>query len=83
MPVPVFSAVKVKGQKLYEYQRRGQDVAPPLRQMVFYDVRVKDIKSETVGGCSGLPKRQLCASLGVLYWRAVGDRGLFRKLNPP
>jgi len=33
MPVPVFSAVKRGGQKLYEAARRGEDVEAPMRLM--------------------------------------------------
>ena len=48
MPVPAFSAVKIKGKKMYEYQRRGQAVEIPLRKMFFYDLTIKNIQSETV-----------------------------------
>lgn len=40
--VPVHSAVKVQGKKLYDYARKGQEVETPTRTMVFY-------KSELTG----------------------------------
>ena len=48
MPVPAFSAVKLKGKKMYEYQRAGQVVPQPLRKMFFYDIDIKNIQLETV-----------------------------------
>ena len=34
---PMYSAVKVKGRKLYDYARRGEEVERPLRQVAVYD----------------------------------------------
>ena len=48
LPVPVFSAVKIKGRKLYEYGRAGEEIIPPKRQMYFYDLNIKDIDKEKV-----------------------------------
>ena len=48
MPVPAFSAVKIKGKKMYEYQRAGKPVEPPFRKMYFYDLKIKNIQEETV-----------------------------------
>jgi tRNA pseudouridine55 synthase len=41
-PVPVFSAAKVDGKKLYEYARAGQDVQIPLKSMRFWDNQVEE-----------------------------------------
>ncbi len=48
LSVPLVSAVKVKGKKLYEYKRENKPVAPPVRDMYFYDLEIKNIQSETV-----------------------------------
>jgi len=48
LPVPLVSAVKIKGKKLYEYKRENKPIALPLRDMHFYNLNVKDIKTETV-----------------------------------
>ena len=48
LPVPVFSAVKIKGRKLYEYSRAGEKIIPPKRNMFFYDLNVKDIYEDKV-----------------------------------
>ncbi len=47
LPVPLVSAVKIKGKKLYEYKRENKPVVPPVRDMTFYDLEIKDIQSET------------------------------------
>ena len=47
LPVPLVSAVKVKGKKLYEYKRQNKAVVPPIRDMTFYDLIIQGIQSET------------------------------------
>ena len=48
LPVPLVSAVKIKGKKLYEYKRENKSVVLPIRDMTFYNLEIKDIQSETV-----------------------------------
>ncbi len=43
LPVPLVSAVKIKGKKLYEYKRKSQSVTPPTREMTFYNLNIKNI----------------------------------------
>jgi len=43
-PVPIYSAVKVQGEKLYEKARRGDDFAPPAKTMIFKTVEL--VKTE-------------------------------------
>lgn len=38
LPVPIYSAIKVQGKKLYEYARQDQEVVIPMKQMKFWDV---------------------------------------------
>lgn len=40
LAVPRYSAKKVKGQKLYEKARRGEDFEPPRKKMTFHHVEV-------------------------------------------
>ncbi len=47
LPVPLVSAVKVKGKKLYEYKRANQTVTTPLRDMFFRDLEIKNVQKET------------------------------------
>ena len=46
---PVYSAIKVKGKKLYEYARKGQNVDIPTRKITIYSIDLVDVlKSENV-----------------------------------
>lgn len=48
LPVPLFSAVKIRGKKLYEYVRSNRHIEPPIREMFFYQLEIKDITSDRV-----------------------------------
>lgn len=39
LPVPIYSAVKVGGQKLYDYARNQEEVSIPQKTMKFWDVK--------------------------------------------
>lgn len=41
--VPLYSAVKVQGQRLHEYARRGEDVQVPTKTMSFWDLKTLKI----------------------------------------
>lgn len=43
--VPIYSAVKIKGKKLYEYARNGQDIILPKREVEIYDICLLDFDS--------------------------------------
>ena len=43
---PIYSAIKVKGKKLYEYARKGQEVEIKPRQIEIYDIKLIDYKKE-------------------------------------
>ena len=45
--VPFYSAVKVKGKRLYEYARRGDLVLLPKRQVILYDLELLDVSKDT------------------------------------
>ena len=69
---PVFSAIKVKGKKLYEYARSGQEVEIPVRRVTIYSIRLlnwngpdQPFTMEVV--CSrGTYIRSICHDLGQL-----------------
>ena len=44
--VPIYSAIKVQGKKLYDYAREEQEVLIPKKKMRFYDIRLVDIGSD-------------------------------------
>lgn len=43
---PIYSAIKVKGKKLYEYARKGKKVEIPTRKITIYSIELKQIKKE-------------------------------------
>lgn len=49
IPVPIFSAVKVKGEKLYSYAFAGREkeIVPPLKKMSFFDLEIHDIQKDS------------------------------------
>ena len=50
LPVPLFSAVKIKGKKMYEYERENKTVVPPERDMFFYIFYDKRYSTGNSGG---------------------------------
>lgn len=43
---PIYSAIKVKGKKLYEYARKNQEVEIPKRQITIYDIQLLNINKQ-------------------------------------
>ena len=43
---PIYSAIKIKGKKLYEYARSGKSVDIPEREIEIYDLKLLDINKE-------------------------------------
>lgn len=48
LSVPIYSAIKVKGKKLYEKARKGEDFEPPKRQMTFENVEILGFEDQRV-----------------------------------
>lgn len=46
--VPAYSAIKVKGKKLYEYARENKEVTLPKREVTIYDIKIISIKKNIV-----------------------------------
>ena len=46
IPVPIFSAVKREGRKMYEYAFKGQPIIPPLKKMSFWGLQIHDIQRD-------------------------------------
>ncbi|MEW5921085.1 MAG: tRNA pseudouridine(55) synthase TruB [Bacillota bacterium] len=66
---PMFSAVKSRGKKLYEYARRGQEVERPSRMVIIYTLSIicffpPEKILFTVKCSSGTYVRSLCEQLG-------------------
>lgn len=46
--VPKYSAVKIKGKKLYEYARSGEEVTLPKKKVTIYDLSLLDYENDTI-----------------------------------
>ncbi len=74
MEVPIYSAIKVKGKKLYQYAREGKEVALPIKKVTIYDIELLDFKDDIIKFRVKVAKgtyirsliRDICAKLGVM-----------------
>ena len=80
---PIYSAIKVKGKKLYEYARKGQEVEIPKREIEIYNIEINKIDKEeniicfTVGCSKGTYIRTLCEDIA----KKLGTIGYMKELN--
>lgn len=80
---PIYSAIKVKGKKLYEYARSGEKVEVQARQIEIYNIELQEVdieKQEIVFKveCSkGTYIRSLCEDIAT----KLGTIGYMKELN--
>lgn len=80
---PIYSAIKVKGKKLYEYARKGQKVEIPKRQIEIYDIKIQKIEPEKeqihfqVNCSKGTYIRSLCEDIA----KKLGTIGYMKGLH--
>jgi tRNA pseudouridine55 synthase len=72
--VPIFSAVKIAGQKLYQKARRGETVTLPSRQVTLYELELVDFKKD-------VKKEELSCSLRVKCSSGTYIRSLVHDLG--
>lgn len=48
LPVPIFSATKIDGKKLYEYAREDKPVEVPIKKMTFFDLKLEHQDSDSI-----------------------------------
>lgn len=59
--VPLYSAVKIQGEKLYQKARKGKFVPLPKKEVVIYEIELKKL-SKTKGKISQAQIRVVCSS---------------------
>lgn len=80
---PIYSAIKVKGKKLYEYARKGESIEIPKREIEIYDMELRGINKieneiEFKVSCSkGTYIRSLCSDLA----KKLGTIGYMKDLK--
>lgn len=80
---PIYSAIKVKGKKLYEYARKGQEIEIPTREITIYSIKLIEINDETnqivieVKCSKGTYIRSLCEDIA----KKLGTVGYMKELE--
>ena len=83
---PMYSAIKVKGKKLYEYARKGQEVKIEPRKIEIYNIELLNIDTsnkeiEFIVNCSkGTYIRSLCKDIAIKL-DTVRIYDFFRKIT--
>lgn len=80
---PMYSAIKIKGKKLYEYARNGQTVEIEPREIEIYEIKLRKVKKEKnqmifqVACSKGTYIRSLCEDIA----KKLGTIGYMEELN--
>ena len=78
---PMYSAIKIKGKKLYEYARKGQTVEIKPRSIQIYDIKLKEITNDTITFIAHVSKgtyiRTLCDDIA----KKLGTVGYMKELE--
>lgn len=80
---PIYSAIKVKGKKLYEYARKGENVEIPTRKINIYNIKLLGIDEKNkkisfeVSSSKGTYIRSLCQDIA----KALGTIGYMTNLK--
>ncbi|MFV8827194.1 tRNA pseudouridine(55) synthase TruB [Alkalihalobacterium sp. APHAB7] len=77
---PMYSAVKVKGKKLYEYARAGIEVERPIRRVYIYDIQLVEEEIKRIDNTVSFSFRVKC-SKGTYVRTLAVDIG--KKLGYP
>ena len=84
---PMFSAVKVKGKRLYEYARKGLEVERPKRRVTIYQLELLDEREWFSGEFISIPFKVVCSkgtyirTLAVMIGQELGFPAHMSKLT--
>lgn len=82
MEVPLYSAIKINGKKLYEYARNNEEVEVPIHKVKVYElVRTNDIKDNKFSIRCKVSKGTYIRSLVRDISKELGTVGVMSKLN--
>ena len=82
MEVPIYSAIKVNGKKLYEYARNNEQVDIPVHKVKIYELkRTSDIKDNKFSIKCKVSKGTYIRSLVRDISKELGTVGVMSKLN--
>ncbi len=81
LPVPIYSAVKVKGKKLYEKARKGEDFKPPEKEMSFNDLELIKRSEKSVEVAFECTKGSYVRAWGKRLGEMLGCGGTLTQLR--
>lgn len=82
MEVPIYSAIKVNGKKLYEYARNNEKVILPIKEVFVYDLkRISDIKDNKFKILCHVSKGTYIRSLVRDISKELNTVGIMSNLN--
>ena len=82
MEVPIYSAIKIKGKKLYEYARNNEEVDIPIHKVYIYELeRISDIKDNKFNIRCKVSKGTYIRSLVRDISKELNTIGVMSKLN--
>lgn len=80
-PVPLYSAAKVDGKKLYEYGRRGQSVDLPVKTMSFWDATIEESSGAMLQLSIQCSKGSFIRTWAAQLGQALGSGGTIEELR--
>ena len=81
LKVPIYSAIKVKGKKLYEKARKGEDFEPPVREMDFRDLKLINFDGNKVEISFSCSKGSYVRAWGKALGEKLGCGATLEKLE--
>ena len=81
--VPRYAAVKVQGQRLYEWSRKGITIAQPMREVTIYRLRLLAFHWPEASLEVHCSKGTLCPATGGRYWSRSAMRRLCGRTQTP
>lgn len=80
-PVPIYSAIKKDGQKLYDYARRSEPVELPIKKMSFWDFSPIEATSNTLLAQIRCTKGSYIRTWAVELGKRLGVPAVIEKLH--
>lgn len=80
-PVPIFSAIKKDGKKLYEYARSEKPVTLPMKSMSFWDIDPIEVTSSTFDGTIRCSKGSYIRTWASQLGKSLGVGGTLSSLQ--
>ena len=81
LEVPIFSAAKVKGKKLYEYAREKKSIELPKKIMNFYNIKILEMNPGSVSVQLSCSKGSFIRAWGHQLGQILGVGGVLKSLR--